>query len=209
MTGLARSKRMERIRLGLTGTIGSGKSTVLSLLTRQGWRGVRTDNLAREEMEKPEAQLPIKDRWGSAVLGADGSLNRKAIAKIVFSDPAELEWLEGLLHPMVRERWARIIAEDHENDVVVEIPLLYEKKLASHFDFVVSLSCPEALQLKRLRARGLSDEDIEARKLRQLPAREKDSQADFVISNCGTIAFLEKQVIRLSERLRSAAKRIS
>ena len=200
---------MHGIRLGLTGTIGSGKSTVLSLMAKQGWRGVRTDHLAREEMETPEAIAKIRDRWGGDVFSEDGALDREAIAGIVFSNDTELAWLEGLLHPMVRQRWMQMMEEDSENDVVVEIPLLFEKKLASHFDFVVSLNCPEPLQFERLRARGLSANDIEARKLRQLPASEKDSRADFVISNSGTISFLEKQVIRLSERIRGMANRKS
>ncbi|MBC2600963.1 dephospho-CoA kinase [Puniceicoccus vermicola] len=200
---------MHGIRLGLTGTIGSGKSTVLSLMAKQGWRGVRTDHLAREEMETPKAIAKIRDRWGSAVFDEEGVLDREAVAGIVFVNDEELNWLENLLHPLVRQRWMQRMEEDAENDVVVEIPLLFEKKLASHFDFVVSLNCPEPLQFERLRARGLSANDIEARKLRQLPASEKDSRADFVISNSGTISFLEKQVIRLSERIRGMANRKS
>tara|TARA_R100000027_G_scaffold62209_1_gene54158 strand:- start:14511 stop:15113 length:603 start_codon:yes stop_codon:yes gene_type:complete len=197
---------MDGIKLGLTGTIGSGKSTTLSLLASQGWRGVGTDHLAREELEKPEALAVLRERWGGSVFTERGILDRRAVARIVFADTAELDWLEGLLHPMVRTRWMAMIEEDRESDFVVEIPLLFEKNLASHFDFVVSLNCPEDLQRERLIARGLSAEDIEARKLRQLPALEKDSRADFVLSNCGTIPFLEKQVIRLSERIRNRAK---
>ncbi len=193
---------MEGIRLGLTGTIGSGKSTVLSLLEKQGWRGIRTDQLAREEIERPEAVARIRKRWGGRAFGDDGSIDRRAVAGIVFSDAGELEWLEDLLHPLVRRRWEQSLSADPESDWVVEIPVLFEKNLASHFNFVVSCNCPESLQFNRLRARGLSAADIEARKLRQLPAMEKDFRADFVLSNCGTIAFLEKQVIRLSDRIR-------
>jgi len=197
------------VKLGLTGTIGSGKSTVLSLLSGLGWRGVGADDLARQEMEKPSVLKRLRDRWGDRVFSADGSLNRGAVGEIVFSDEGELEWLENLLHPLIRVRWQGVLEEEVGQDVVVEIPLLFEKNLASHFDFVVSLSCPEPLQFKRLRNRGLSAKDIEARKLRQLPGREKESRADFIISNCGTIAFLEKQVSRLSDQVREAVKRIS
>jgi len=174
------------------------------MLAKQGWRGVRTDHLAREEMEKPEILARLRDRWGEEVFSDQGRLERSSVARIVFADPDELKWLEDLLHPLVRSRWLRIVEEDTANDVVVEIPLLFEKNLASYFDFVVSLSCPEPLQKKRLIDRGLSAEDIEARKLRQYSASEKESRADFVISNCGTLLFLEKQVLRLSDKIRGA-----
>jgi len=195
---------MNGVKLGLTGTIGSGKSTALSFLAEQGWRGIRTDHLAREEMEKPEIVEQLRGRWGNRVFQRDGSLDRSSIAGIVFAREEELDWLESLLHPQVRKRWEGIVASDPEKDHVVEIPLLFEKNLASRFDFVVSLSCPEPLQKKRLIDRGLSAEDIEARKLRQYSASEKESRADFVISNCGTLLFLEKQVLRLSDKIRGA-----
>ncbi|MFP4352145.1 MAG: dephospho-CoA kinase [Puniceicoccaceae bacterium] len=200
---------MAGIRLGLTGTIGSGKSTALAFFSRLGWRIVRTDDLAREEMEAPDVVAAIRERWGGAVFHAGDGIDRRAVAGIVFGDPAELEWLESVLHPRVRERWTRALEQDRENDLVVEIPLLFEKNLASSFDFVVSLNCPEPLQVKRLMERGLSADDIEARKNRQLSGAEKDSRADFVLSNCGTLSFLEKQVIRLSRRLRGQKQPLS
>lgn len=198
---------MDGIKLGLTGTIGSGKSTALTFFFRLGWRIVRTDDLAREEMEAPPVVSAIRERWGAKAFHAGDGIDRGAVAGIVFSDAAELEWLEGLLHPRVRERWTRIVERDRDNDLVVEIPLLFEKNLASSFDFVVSLNCPEPLQVKRLMARGLSAEDIKARKNRQFSGAEKDSRADFVLSNCGTLSFLEKQVTLLSRRLRRQKQR--
>ncbi|MEM0967441.1 MAG: dephospho-CoA kinase [Verrucomicrobiota bacterium] len=193
---------MKGIRLGLTGTIGSGKSTTLSFFANEGWITVRTDDLAREELERSEMKQVIRERWGSGIFDSGGRLKRKSLAGIVFSDPQELEWLESVLHPRVRERWLSITEKSEDLETVVEIPLLFEKSLASHFDFVVSVSCPENLQLERLLAKGLTADDIEARKLRQLPAFEKESRAHHVLSNCGTLTFLEKQVISLSEQLR-------
>lgn len=199
MTGMA------RLKLGLTGTIGSGKSTALSLLSRQGWHTVRTDDIAREEMERPAVVAELRGRWGEGVFHEDGVIDRRAIGRIVFADPGELDWLESVLHPLVRDRWTKILEEDDVNDVAVEIPLLFEKKLANAFDKVVSVDCPETLQAERLQKRGLSAGDIEARKRRQWSAAEKNARADFVLSNCGTIPFLEKQIIRMSGRLRGAA----
>ncbi len=195
---------MKGIRLGLTGTIGSGKSTVLSLLARQGWRVVRTDDLARKELDKPQQKQRLRERWGTRILSENGEIDRRKVAGIVFSDPDELAWLEEFLHPLVRERWLAVLRDDPHNDLVVEIPLLFEKKLASHFDFVVSVDCPEPQQLSRLRAKGFSDEDIEARKRRQFSAGVKNSLADFVLTNNGTVPFLEQQIFRLSQRLRAS-----
>jgi len=193
---------MNGIRIGLTGMIGSGKTTALTQFARQGWHSVRTDELAREEMEKPDVRDQLRKRWGDKIFRSGSLIDRRAVAEIVFSNTAELDWLESILHPKVRKRWEHMIEVDPENDIVVEIPLLFEKNLASRFDSVVCLHCPEPLQSSRLLARGLSAEDYEARKLRQFSACEKESRAEFVLSNCGTIAFLETQVIRLSETLR-------
>jgi len=190
----------------LTGTIGSGKSTALSCFSRQGWHVVRTDDLAREILDLPEQRSAVRRRWGDGVLNEDGSLNRSRIGGIVFNDSKELDWLEELVHPLVRARWMEIVQENREHDVVVEIPLLFEKNLASHFDFVVSVNCTEHKQLSRLQAKGLTVRDIEARRGRQFPGEVKDAKADFVLCNCGTIPFLEKQVTRLSRHLRETRK---
>lgn len=163
---------------------------------------MRTDDLARKALEQTESVSSVRERWGSRVVGQDGSLDRKRIAEIVFSDGEELAWLEELLHPVVRSMWMAALEEDRRSDVVVEIPLLFEKNLAFHFDFVVSVDCPESQQRQRLCAKGLSEEEIEARKSRQFPAAKKNAEADFVLTNCGTLPLLEKQVFRLSRRLR-------
>lgn len=165
---------------------------------------VRTDDLARKELDKPQQKQRLRERWGTRILSENGEIDRRKVAGIVFSDPGELAWLEEFLHPLVRERWLAVLRDDPHNDLVVEIPLLFEKKLASHFDFVVSVDCPEPQQLSRLRAKGFSDEDIEARKRRQFSAGVKNSLADFVLTNNGTVPFLEQQIFRLSQRLRAS-----
>ena len=147
----------------------------------------------------------LRERWGESVFGADGAIDRGAVAARVFEDGAELAWLESVLHPRVREGWKSALAASPMAEWLVEIPLLFEKKLESEFDYTVCVFCPRAEVARRMRGRGFSDEEIERRRCRQLPLSEKIEHADFVVSNAGTFEFLQHQCVRLIERLRAPA----
>jgi dephospho-CoA kinase len=125
-------------------------------------------------------------------------IDRRKVAEIVFADPKELEWVEGLLHPRVRARWQAALAAEAPRDWVVEIPLLFEKNLASEFDFTLCLWASPALQAARLAARGFSPVEIAARQARQWPLQEKIARADRVALNDGSLEFLRRQIIRLA-----------
>lgn len=186
------------MKLGLTGGIGCGKSTVVGLFEEAGWRTVESDALVRELLaEDGGVQARLRERWGGAVFAADGSVDRKAVAHQVFGDEAELKWLESVLHPLVRERWEAAVAEDPEGLWLVEIPLLFEKRLETRFDLTVCVESPPDVVETRMKARGYTGVEIEQRRERQMPLEEKIKRADHLISNAGSLEFLKRQTTRL------------
>lgn len=195
------------MRLGLTGGMGCGKSTVGSILEDLGWIRVDTDEQVRGLLATDrEVRTAIVGRWGRGVLEND-RISRKRLASLVFGDAAALRALEEILHPRVREQWKSIAVrtEAEGGRVVVEIPLLFEKNLGGDFDATVCVAAPEALQLARLRERGVSGADARKRIRRQLPLDEKMRMSDFVITNAGPLAFLRRQVHLLNHELRRPA----
>ena len=181
------------MKVGLTGGIGCGKSTVVGIFETAGWSTVKTDGLVRELLDRDRAvQSALKSRWGNRVV-TEGAIDRKAVAAIVFADEAELDWRETRLHPLVRREWKRRLAAAPEADWVVELPLLFEKRLETEFDFTVCLSSPLDVVESRMVERGLSKDEFTRRRLRQMPLSEKVERAHYVISNAGTLEFLEAQ----------------
>ncbi|MFU8847331.1 MAG: dephospho-CoA kinase [Opitutales bacterium] len=190
------------MKLGLTGGIGCGKSTVTQIFSQAGWKSLESDKIVAELLAGDEAvRSAVRERWGQAVFSKQGELNRKAIAAKVFQDEAELAWLEALLHPRVREIWQGAVAEQPAADWLVEIPLLFEKRLETAFDLVVCVASPSDVVEKRMAARGYAAEDVERRRRRQMPLDEKMRRADYVITNAGHLEFLEDQTMRLIAQL--------
>jgi len=143
------------VRIGLTGGIGCGKSTVVKLFAEAGWRTIQTDAIVRELLAHNKAvHTALRRRWGSDVFLSDGSVDRKAIAHRVFADESELRWLESLLHPLVRESWEQAVRKEPEADWLVEIPLLFEKRLETHFDLTVCVISPRDVVETRMVRRG-------------------------------------------------------
>jgi dephospho-CoA kinase len=185
------------LKIGLTGGIGCGKSTVVKLFAEAGWRTVETDAIVRGLLAKDETvHAALRTRWGAAVFDVDGSVDRKSVAAQVFADEAELVWLEALLHPLVRGVWEGALAEAPEADWLVEIPLLFEKRLETEFDLIVCVTSPPDVVESRMVHRGYSGVEIEQRRQRQMPLEEKARRADCVISNAGSLEFLKQQTKR-------------
>lgn len=194
------------ILVGLTGGIGSGKSTVSESLARRGAVIVDADAITRE-VQQPGAPLlsELAEAFGAHVLAADGSLDRAAVAKIVFEDPEALKKLNAIVHPAVgREMNARILAQRGTDHVVIlDIPLLTENPREGLQARIV-VDVPEETQVERLVAhRGFDEADARARIARQASRDERLKTADFVIDNRGTPADLEPQIDRLWDWLRS------
>lgn len=165
------------IRIGLTGGIGMGKSTAATLFAEQGIRVVDTDQLARDVVAAGQpALVEIRAVFGAGVMAADGSLNREAMAAIVFSDAEKRRQLEAILHPKIRERWLGCLAgwkAEGATAGVVVIPLLFETGAEREFDRVLCVACSERSQLERLKARGWSEEQCRQRIAAQWPAQRK------------------------------------
>lgn len=189
--------------IGLTGGIGCGKSTAAACFAELGFQVVDADRLARQVLESHVCVSHLRERWGAACLDAQGVPDRKWIGAKVFADPAERAFLESVTHPEVA-RLRREVTADPKHDYVVEIPLLFEKDLAAGFAAVVVVACSDDVRRARLRARGLSDDEISARIASQLSLVEKVKRADAVIWNDGEPVFLHEQVRRWVGQLRSA-----
>jgi len=190
--------------VGLTGGIGSGKSTVTALLRARGAVILDADEFARVAVEPgTDALRRIVDRFGREVLATDGSLDRAKLAAIVFADPAALGDLEAIVHPEVRRLIGEGIRDNVDTDHVVVLvnPLLIEMGTHRDCDVVVVLSVSPETQVARAVARGMDEADVRSRLAAQLPLPERAAQADVLIDNEGTIEQLEAQVDALWERL--------
>ena len=175
----------------LTGGIGSGKSTALKIFRKLNISVYDTDEMVHELYESSSDFISlIHDKWNLS-LEFSGSELKKCVAEIVFSQPQELAWLEQQIHPLIVQKLLDLKLENEK--AIVAVPLLFELELASLFDLVISVSCPEDIQLKRLQARGWSEIDIKGRLKRQLSMKEKENLADLVISNCDSLEFLQDQ----------------
>ena len=189
--------------IGLTGGIGCGKSTAAACFAELGFVVIDADQLARQVLESHVCVSRLRERWGAACLDAQGVPDRKWIAAKVFTDADERAFLESVTHPEVA-RLRRDATADASVDYVVEIPLLFEKELADGFSSVVVVACSDDVRRVRLRARGLSNEEISARIASQLSLVEKVKRANVVLWNDGEPAFLREQVRVWVDRLRGA-----
>ncbi|MBS0663106.1 MAG: dephospho-CoA kinase [Verrucomicrobia bacterium] len=183
--------------IGITGGMGCGKSTVAKLMEPRGFERIDSDALVRDKvLTLPEVREQIRARFGEAVMTAEGTVDRARLGERVFTNEAELAWLEELTHPHVFALWREAFAAA-KRDVVVEVPLLFEKNLENWFDFTVCVACAPAQQLARLEQRGLPHALAEQRISKQLPLARKIELADFVLWNDGSAEFLENQVDHL------------
>ena len=193
------------MKLGLTGGMGCGKSTASRFFRDHGFRAIDSDEIIRVQiLAEPEVVQSIRERFGPEAVGPNGQVNRSVLASRVFADPEALQWLEEMLHPRLFAVWDRLMAEPTRADWVVEVPLLFEKRLEKWFDFTVCITTTSALQLARLSERGVSQALAEQRISKQLPLVQKIEFADFVLLNDGSLEFLRSQVERLVEQLRRA-----
>ncbi len=184
--------------VGLTGGIGSGKSTVARMLEERGAVVFDADVLARAVVEPgTQGHQAVVERFGANVLAPGGELDREALASIVFADPSARRDLEAIVHPEVRRRFAEGSEEFRDTDrvVVFSAPLLVETGLHTAFDVLLVVATPVETQIERLmRARGMSETAIRARIDAQAPAEAKAEVADLLIENVGTLAELEERV---------------
>lgn len=193
--------------IGLTGGIGSGKSTVSRAFGELGIGWVDADDVAREVVAVGEPALAaIAEHFGTDVLNSDGTLNRSALRTIIFEDPAQRQWLESVTHPKVRERLLlhldRLQAQSPY--VLLVSPLLFESGQDKLVNRTLVIDVPESLQLSRTLARdGVSESQVRAILAAQLPREERLAKGNDVIDNSGDHANMMRQVIQLDLRYRA------
>ena len=186
-------------RIGLTGGIASGKSTVGRWLEALGWPVLDADHFARDAIGPGQPQtLAVLERYGEVVAIDGCAINRAALGRIVFRDASERAWLEQLIHPVVRERFDRALdALEDEPVVVLMIPLLFEAGLTGLCSEIWLVDCDEQQQLARMMQRdGLDAVQARARLGAQWPLARKRPLADRLIDNRGTKQELEDQLSR-------------
>jgi dephospho-CoA kinase len=186
--------------VGLTGNIGSGKSTVARMFAARGATVIDADVLARQVVERGTPALrKIVERWGAAVLAPDGHLDRAALRQIVFGGgQTQLEELNQIVHPEI-ERASEALLEQararHDRIVVCDIPLLFERHMTDRFDRIVLVDADRVVRLERLvRQRDLRENEAMDMIVAQMPAELKRARADFIIDNDGSLSDLEQRV---------------
>lgn len=194
------------LRVGLTGGIGAGKSEVSRLLASYGAVLIDADKIAREVVEPGTPGLAaVVAAFGDGILTPDGTLDRPKLGSVVFADPERLAVLNGIVHPLVRDRSAELEAAAGEDSVVVQdVPLLTENGLAPLYDMVLVVDASPETQLDRLvRLRGMARDEARARMAAQADREQRLAVADLVIDNDGPLEALEPQVRKVWEELRA------
>jgi dephospho-CoA kinase len=185
------------MRIGLTGGLASGKSTVGWLLAAAGFAVIDADQLVAELYQPGGAGAEAAaEIFGSEILRPDGGVDRERLAGRVFADPGALDALERRIHPLVRQRFLALAAQT-TGPIVLEATLLVEAGYAPDFDLVVSVEADPGLRLERAIARGLDEAQARARMAAQGDEATRRQAADLVIRNDGSLAELEQQVDRL------------
>ncbi|GGO82488.1 dephospho-CoA kinase [Marinobacterium nitratireducens] len=194
--------------IGLTGGIGSGKSAAAHILESQGIVCVDADIIAREVVEPGEPALErIADHFGAELLQADGSLDRARLRQIVFADPEARSWLEGLLHPLIRERIIHRLHTAKSEYALLVSPLLLETDQHSLVDHIVVVDVPEETQIARTASRdGNSREQVERIMAAQMSREDRVAKADSIIDNSGTPEALTEATLKLHQALLSLAR---
>lgn len=189
--------------IGLTGGMGAGKSTALAALRRLGCEVLSTDEVVHELYGERTVRDAVTERWGEEV-APDGSVDRAKVAEIVFADPSQRGWLEGLLWPLVGEKiaaWASAArsTSPEPRAAVLEVPLLFESGLDAACDATISVSASEETIAKRTSGRGLVG--VAERESRQLSQEEKAGQATYSIVNDGSVKELERKLSEVLDNL--------
>ena len=189
--------------VGLTGGMAAGKSEALKALERLGAATLSSDDVVRELLTTGEIRDQLVERFGDEV-APNGEVDRSKVASVVFADPEQREWLEGLLWPRVGQRIVEWREELEKRDpppraAVVEVPLLFESGMEAAFDKTIAVVADEAVREERAGARG--HEGVASRTARQLPQEEKAQRADFAIRNDGTIDELGEKLSDVLARM--------
>lgn len=193
-----------RLIIGLTGGIGSGKSTVAREFIKLGITVVDADKIARQIVEPGQpALLAIKQYFGASIISENGCLDRAKLRHIIFESEEKKNWLNALLHPLIRDTMLVALKEATTEYVILEAPLLFENNLTQYTDYNIVVDAPEILQIKRTMHRDSSDrEQVLAIMAAQMPRNLRIQQADYIINNSGNkMSDLVLQITKLHAQL--------
>jgi len=191
------------MKVGLTGGIGAGKSTVADLFSKKGAVIIRADQLARQviEHDSPGFQKVVA-LFGPEIVDQDQNIDRTKLAQIVFSNDQALKDLENIIHPLVRDKTNEIMDKQTPETIIVnEVPLLLEKQMQSIYDFLVIVISSEKNRLARLADNGINLEQAKARMAKQVDDEARKAAADFLIVNDGSLEQLEADVQKIWQTL--------
>ena len=189
----------DKIVVGITGGVASGKSTALKAFAQLDWNTISTDEIVSELWSSDENLIrAVQDHWGEGEIFSRGNIDKEKIARIVFNNPIERAWLENIIQPLVRSKWVSHVEQSNGKLQVVEVPLLYEKNLEPYFSYIISVFVPVKIQFSRLLSRGFSEDEARSRIASQLSCEEKAKKADVVFLGTGSDVFLSGQVQEFS-----------
>ena len=182
--------------LGISGGIGSGKSTAAKMFADLGAIHIDADAIAKEVLEPGQVGYErVLEKFGDGILDSSGNIDRKELAKLVFNDSSKLSQLEDIIHPAVIARVAQIRESLPETSIVLyDTPLLLEKQMQAQFDKIIMVLAPTELRESRLIARGLAAPDIAARMRNQASDEARRDVADYILVNDGTLESFRTQV---------------
>ena len=188
--------------MGLTGGIGAGKSSVAQVLQSFGAAVIDSDELSHAELRDPDVMATLVRWWGDRILQADGSINRRGVADVVFDDAAELARLEGLLYPRLAKRRDELIkfyfANARVNAIVLDAPKLYEAGVDKCCDAVIYVDADQGTRFERLASsRGWTEEECTRRENALKPLDNKKAIADYVVGNHSSVGDLRHEVERV------------
>jgi len=184
------------LKIGLTGNIGTGKSTVAKLMEKYGANVLDADKVVHKLLEREDIKQKLLQKLGKDILTPEGKVDRKKIAERVFKNPDLLKWLENLLHPEVYREYENFCRE-RGGICVLEAALIFEKGNQNRFHYTVLVYAPKEVAKKRALRRGMTEEDFNRRWEKQLDIDRKRELADFVIDNSGSLEETERQVREL------------
>lgn len=193
------------MRIGLTGSMAAGKSTVSAILRSLGFYIIDADKTAHAALGFPDVIAELSGTFGADILDENGLIERKALARVAFASKESTDTLNSIVHPRVFEAMLNEADEAEVNGrehIVFDVPLLFETGFERFLDKVLCVTADDETRYKRIMLRdGLSRDEAAARLARQMPQHEKAARSDAVIENAGSIAELEKAVISALERI--------